>query len=213
VHKWLFGPYGLSFLYAAEAWWQDERTEPLVQDEHNRLGADGDIVLPFDAIRGYAEDFARGARRFDAGGRPNPILLPMVSAALKQVMAWRPDRIEVSLKPLMARLVSGARALDLVTPRHHGPHLVGIGPGPQDVPQGGCHIEELAEYAELLAAREKWADEASSYLHSRRIFVSSRGGSLRVAVHVYNSIEDVGIFLEAMRAFVQPRRAASTSLL
>ncbi|CAK9022583.1 Glycosyltransferase 8 domain-containing protein 1 [Durusdinium trenchii] len=115
VHKWLFGPYGLSLaarsgprarpslktkqltfvshsrmqreVYASEEWSNDAKTEPIVQDEHNRLGADGDVCLAFDLARpGYSETFQNGAKKFDAGGRMNPILLPMVAGALEQAL-------------------------------------------------------------------------------------------------------------------------------
>ena len=43
-------------VYVAPEWSQEPVTEPIVQDEHNRLGADGDICLPFDLdVPGYSE--------------------------------------------------------------------------------------------------------------------------------------------------------------
>ena len=45
-----------SEVYVSPEWSQDAATEPIVQDEHNRLGADGDVCLPFDLERpGYSE--------------------------------------------------------------------------------------------------------------------------------------------------------------
>merc|ERR1712070_1039828 len=129
-----------------------------------RLGADGDSVLPFDAASGYPEEFMQGARRFDAGGRANPILLPMIEAALSQVLEWSPRSIEATLQPLTASLAAGARALDLWVPQHHAPHFLGVYPGPRDVPKGGSYIEGLPVYKQLLAAREKWSDEACAFL-------------------------------------------------
>ena len=46
------------------------------------------------------EAFQAGAKRFDAGGRPNPVLLPMVATALKQVLEWSPERISERLEML-----------------------------------------------------------------------------------------------------------------
>ena len=46
------------------------------------------------------EAFQTGAKKFDAGGRINPILLPMVSRALEQVLAWTPDAIASRLAQL-----------------------------------------------------------------------------------------------------------------
>ena len=36
-------------------------------------------------MRGYPDTFEPGAKRFDGGGRPNPIGLPMLDVALQQV--------------------------------------------------------------------------------------------------------------------------------
>lgn len=202
VHKWLFGPYGLSFMYASEKWCTNPRTEPIVHDEHNRVGADGDKVLPFHPTLGYAEEWMVGARRFDSGGRPNPILLPMVEMALTQILAWGQANIEVSLSLLTARVAAGSRVLGLSVPAHFAPHFVGVGPGPQDAPGGKSPVD--------VEARERWADAASSHLEARNIYVSSRGGSLRVAPHVYNTFDDIDKFLEALGSFVRVRRPTAS---
>lgn len=201
VHKWLFGPYGMSFLYAAEEFSRDPRSEPLVQDEHNRAGASGDICLEFELSRpGYAEEFQPGARKFDAGGRHNPILLPMIEAALTQVLTWGPTRIQATTAVLVARVEAGARQLGLDMPAHHAPHIVGVGAGAQDVPPGSVNTSSL---------RTQWADDASAFLKTRRIYVSSRAGVLRVAPNVYNSLKDVDVFLAALKEFTLLRRSGA----
>ena len=68
----------------------------------------------------------------NTGGRPNPILLPMVEMALTQILAWGQANIEVSLSLLTARVAAGSRVLGLSVPAHFAPHFVGVGPGPQD---------------------------------------------------------------------------------
>ena len=42
VHKWLFGPYGLSLVYASEEWSEDPNTEPIVQ-----VGLLESLIEPF----------------------------------------------------------------------------------------------------------------------------------------------------------------------
>lgn len=186
VHKWLFGPYGMSLVYAAEEWSSNPMTEPIVQDEHNRLGADGDICLPFEMSPvGYSEDFQDGAKKFDAGGRLNPILLPMVSRALQQVLDWTPERISSRLTQLTQRCVAGAQRLGLVTPRSHAPHLVGLSPPPE------------------VQTPSEWADAACSYLKERSIHISSRAGCLRVAPHVYNNEADIDALLAALHGLME----------
>jgi len=183
VHKWLFGPYGMSLVYVAEEWSKNPMTEPIVQDEHNRLGADGDICLPFELAPhvGYAETFQDGAKKFDSGGRLNPILLPMVSRALQQVLEWQPNRIARRLAQLTQRCVEGTEHLKLRTPKSHAPHMLGIRPGSE---VETCHMQ--------------WADAACSYLKERGIHVSSRAGCLRIAPHLYNDEADIDTLLDAL---------------
>lgn len=83
VHKWLRGPTGASLVYVSpdvhESW------QPL--DQHGRSR---DFVIhnksTWDASKnemgpqGYSEKFINDARKFDSGGKPNPILLPMIRA-------------------------------------------------------------------------------------------------------------------------------------
>ncbi|CAE7554191.1 csd [Symbiodinium natans] len=200
VHKWLFGPYGLSLVYVAPEWSQDPATEPIVHDEHNRLGADGDVCLPFDLERpGYSEDFQEGAKKFDAGGRVNPILMPMVAGALKQVLEWHPDRIGATLAGLTARCAEGAIRMGLQVPSSHAPHFLGVGPSAEDVDR------ELHESGATARGRseaaERWADAAAAYLKQHRIHVSSRAGVLRVAPHVYNTSRDIDEFLRVLASF------------
>ncbi|CAE8612037.1 unnamed protein product [Polarella glacialis] len=211
VHKWLFGPYGLSLVYASERWCQDARSEPIVHDEHNRFGADKDQILPFDPSRpGYSEKLQLGARRFDSGGRANPILLPMVEAALTQVLAWKPERIAETLASLTNRCAAGSKQLGFVTPALHAPHFLGVGPGPAHL-ENELSLSRRGGEAELTRAEAalRWADAASAHLKKEQgVCVSARAGVLRVAPHVYNSPADVDLFLEGLKSFQEARGVA-----
>ncbi|CAE7270594.1 csd [Symbiodinium pilosum] len=204
VHKWLFGPYGLSLVYVAPEWSQEPVTEPIVQDEHNRLGADGDICLPFDLdVPGYSEDFQEGAKKFDAGGRVNPILMPMVARALKQVLDWHPDRISTTLAPLTAQCAEGATRMGLHVPSWHAPHFLGIGPNVEDI---DGEIQGHDPPCSQSLAAERWADAAAANMKRNGIHVSSRAGVLRVAPHVYNLPSDIDAFLSALATFRRNHR-------
>jgi len=54
--------------------------------------------------RGYPTQFQEGARRLDAGGRPNPICIPMLAKALEQVAEWTPERVALYCRPLTDRI-------------------------------------------------------------------------------------------------------------
>ena len=77
VHKWLCAPYGMSIMYIApefHAIWG-----PIDHHERSHVGSDQpawDEVGAMNNTTGYPTLFFDGARRFDFGGRPNPILIP-----------------------------------------------------------------------------------------------------------------------------------------
>jgi hypothetical protein len=202
VHKWLFGAYGLSCLYVAREWWQDERLQPLVEDEHMRSHmANADDEVAFDLkLPGYPVALRDGARRLDGGGRPNPILLPMALDGMELVLRWDPATTSAALAPLTQRIcLRCSQELGLWVPPVHGPHFVGVGPGERD----GCKtLEEVAE----------WVSAASKRLKQKRIYVTARLKVLRVAPHRYTTFQDVDRFVEELSSFVLDRRKSHSRL-
>jgi selenocysteine lyase/cysteine desulfurase len=171
-YKWLMGPYSLGYLYVAPAY---REGRPL---EHNWLlrGGSEDFARLVD----YRDDFQPGARRYDVGERSNFLLVPMASAALRQLHAWGVEALQETVRGLTERLVRGARALGLEAPpdAHRAGHLVG------------------------LKRRGGYAPEVAAKLAAQRIFVSVRGESLRVSPHLYNSEAEVDRLLEALAPWV-----------
>jgi len=202
VHKWLLGAYGLCCLYVAPEMWADERLLPLVEDEHSRAHmVSNDDEVPFDLqLPGYPAAYKHGACRLDNGGRPNPILLPMAEDGLNMVLEWGVDKIAKTLEPLTRRIHERCvKELGLWVPPQHGPHFLGVGPGPAD----GCHTPE-----EVTA----WARDAARFLKERRIYVTGRLKVIRVAPHVITSIAEVDRLVETLGKFVRARRAAGEEL-
>merc|ERR1712232_121087 len=153
--------------------------------------ANADDEVAFDLkLPGYPTAYRHGARRLDAGGRPNPILLPMAEDGLRLVSEWEPARTAAALEPLTRRIRQRCTdELRLWTPELHGPHFLGVGPGPEDL---CASAEEVAE----------WVRQASAFLKQNRVYVSARLKVLRVAPHLYSSMADVDRFVEVMREFV-----------
>eukprot|EP00301_Raphidiophrys_heterophryoidea_P005962 c12446_g2_i4.p1 GENE.c12446_g2_i4~~c12446_g2_i4.p1 ORF type:complete len:419 (+),score=81.28 c12446_g2_i4:37-1257(+) len=187
VHKWLFGPFGLAFLYASPAY--HKSGVPIEFHEHNRYGADADTCLPFinrDDFVGYEERFKSGARRFDSGGRPNPILLPMINEGLKQVLDWSPEWIQKSISSMTQQICQHAEAIGLQTTfRASAGHMVGIC---RDIANPTSHHD--------------FADQLSKFLRAHNIHTSSRFGFVRVAPHVYCSPRDIEATKKALTEFV-----------
>lgn len=170
AYKWLLGPYGLSFMYAAPHM-QDGL--PLEDHLFNHGGVDS-----ITGGLGYPEGFTKGARRYDAGEYLSLITLPMIQVALKQLQAWAPARVSDAIRPITARIAQGAEDLGLeIAPEpFRTPHILGIrrpGGFPADI-----------------AAR----------LEAESVYVSSRGGAVRVSPHLCNDINDADIFVERIGA-------------
>lgn len=147
VHKWLRGPPGASLVYVAPE--LNDKWQPLDQHGRSRDMADG---ASWDASKdemgpsGYPEKYFKDARKFDSGGKPNPLLLPMLRLGMEQVVE-RVDltTIQASLKALMTPLLEWAlspmpnrnnhQPWFTLTPGPHCYHLVGIRPTFLTVPE------------------------------------------------------------------------------
>ncbi len=168
-YKWLLGPYSLGFLWVAP-----ERRDgrPIEFNWIARAGSEN-----FARLIDYREDYQPGARRFDVGERSNFILVPMLNAALEQILAWGVGAIEATLAARTA--VIAARATRL-----------GLGSAPTALRAGhflGLRFPGGELPAGLLSA-----------LAAERVHVSVRGASLRVTPHVYNTDEDIDRLFAAL---------------
>lgn len=117
-YKWLLGPFGLSYLYVAEAF-RDGR--PLEENWIVREGADD-----FSALIDYRDDYQPGARRFDVGARTEIELTPIAVTALEQLLAWGVGNIAASLEHVTERIGRQVEARGLGVPAIRGPHMLGM---------------------------------------------------------------------------------------
>ncbi len=170
TYKWLFGPYSLGFLYVHPRY-QDGK--PL---EHGWIARKNSE--DFAGLVNYQDEFQPGARRFDVGERSNFALMPMVLAALQQILAWQVPEIKATLSTMTNRIAQRAGALGLkVTPAHlRAAHLMGLR-FPKGVP------------ADLVEALSK-----------NNIYVSVRGDSIRISPHLYNTENDIDRLFETLAA-------------
>jgi selenocysteine lyase/cysteine desulfurase len=169
-YKWLFGPYSLGFLYV-HPHYQDGK--PL---EHGWIARKNSE--DFAGLVNYQDEFQPGARRFDVGERSNFALMPMVLAALQQILDWQVTEIAATLSTMTNRIAERAIELDLkVAPAHlRGPHLMGLR-FPEGVPTD--LVEALSE---------------------NNIYVSVRGDSIRISPHLYNTENDIDRLFEILAA-------------
>lgn len=168
AYKCLLGPYGLTYLYVAPAW---REGRPLEEGWLNRTNA-----ADFSKLTEYCDDYVPGARRYDSGERSSTILLPMARASLEQILEWTVERIEATTRPIIEHIVARADELELWHPplESCSPCMVGVGlPGDSPVDLG----RRLAEEGIHVSVRQHYA---------------------RVAPHVYNTVEDVDRWFEAL---------------
>ena len=169
-YKWLLGPYSLGFLYVHPRY---HNGKPL---EHGWIARKNSE--DFAGLVNYQDEFQPGARRFDVGERSNFALMPMVVAALQQILDWQVDEIAATLSDMTGRIAERAVGLGLrVAPVHlRGPHLMGLR-FPEGVP---AHLVDR--------------------LSQNKIYVSVRGDSIRISPHLYNTTDDINKLLEILES-------------
>src|SRR2546430_298041 len=120
-YKWLLGPYGLAYFYAAPKW-RDSGT-PIEYSWLTRAGSED-----FGRLIEYRDDYRPGARRFDMGEFPQFVLAPMAAAALRQILAWGFARIESSPSMFPHHIARCAQGIDYVVlpAAERSPHMIGI---------------------------------------------------------------------------------------
>jgi selenocysteine lyase/cysteine desulfurase len=169
-YKWLFGPYGLGYLYVAPKW--RERGIPLEQSWLTRAGSED-----FARLVDYRDEYRPGARRFDMGEFPQFVLTPMAMAALRQIVAWGVSNIQESISALTGRIAECARGegYAILPPEQRCGHMIGIR-HPEGIPL-----------------------ELPTLLREAKVFVSIRGDSIRIAPHLYNDGNDIDRLFEVLR--------------
>lgn len=157
-YKWLLGPYGLAYLWAAPQW-RDAGT-PL---EHGWMACDHDALWNAAANAEIAS--LPGARRFDADGVCDLTRLAMAEAALTQVLAWGVSDIASALRTRMGTFAAALRACGLEDwlPSGEFAHF--------------CALQPPAEYAEALAQA----------LRTEAVVLTLHEGRLRIAPHLHVS--------------------------
>ncbi len=167
-YKFLLGPYGMALGWYGERFHEGM---PIEENWANRKNSDD-----FARLVDYQPEYRPRAQRFNVGEQSNFIAIPMMQAALEQVLEWGPERIQDYCRRLVAPWLDRLRAIGIgVEPAVW--HLFGL-----RLPKG-VDPEQLKER-----------------LAGQRISVSVRGASVRVAPHVYNTAQDMEHLVEVLQA-------------
>lgn len=168
-YKWLTGPYSIGVAYFGPRY--DDGT-PLEETWIAREGSEN-----FGGLVQYRDGYRPGAARYDVGEASNFILVPMLAAALEQLLDWGVAEIQAYCGGLTADLVVelGERGFKVAGDEWRAGHLVGLRVPP---------AMDLADLQERL--------------RKRRVLVSARGDAVRLSPHVYNDRADI----DALRAIL-----------
>jgi selenocysteine lyase/cysteine desulfurase len=168
TYKWLLGPYGRAFLYAAG---RHQGGIPLEQTSAGRRDVRAENEVYFADI-GYVSD----ARRFDMGERDHFISLEMAAIGMEMMAEWGAAAVAQRLAMLTDRIAEGVREIGVNVPerRLRAPHILSLG-FRAGMPKG--LVEGLA------------ADG---------IYVAQRLGRMRVSPHVFNDEADADRFVAAL---------------
>ena len=160
-YKWLLGPFGLGYLWAAP---HRRDGKPLEEGWIVRAGAED-----FSGLVDYQDEYAPGARRYDVGQRSTFYLLPMAVAALEQLLAWGIADVASSIGAVTDEVErkAGERGLYVAPSTDRARHLIGVR-APDGLPNG--LVGSLAEHG---------------------VYVSVRGDSIRISPHLYNDESDI----------------------
>ncbi|WP_020594025.1 aminotransferase class V-fold PLP-dependent enzyme [Kiloniella laminariae] len=164
AYKWLLCPYSMAFLYVAPKWQSGKAIE------HNQFNH-----KPRDPVTGIVSP-KEGAARFDMGERNNFVSLSMAVAAMTQVVAWGPEKIQAALRPLtdLAARHAEDRGWRVPPANSRTGHIIGI------------------------TFREKLPEKTGEKLARKNIYVGERGGGLRISPYLYNTSGDIEVFFKAM---------------
>lgn len=179
VHKWLRSCSGASLVYV----------HPSVRDEWQPLDQHGrgrDFGTPaYDASKdemskdGYPTAFFKDARKFDSGGKPNPVLLPILRASLEEIVTLDIDEAQQQLKALMSPFLQWASANGYSLPSSHAHHLVGIRPTTQ-------------------ISTEKMIAIATRLESDHNIYIAVRCGAFRISPYLDCTSADMDRLVQAL---------------
>lgn len=166
-YKWLLGPYSIGVAYFGERF---DHGTPLDNNWMNHEGAEN-----FSNLVNYNHTLKPKAVRYDIGESSNFILVPMLSEAIMQLLAWTPAAIQNYAKDISEESCNTLKNAGyfIEEPTYRGHHLFGI----------------------YLAPHHRIAD-IKARLSKATIFVSYRGNAIRISPNVYNTKEDMDRLLK-----------------
>ncbi|WP_232826745.1 aminotransferase class V-fold PLP-dependent enzyme [Cognataquiflexum aquatile] len=168
-YKWLMGPYSIGLAYYSEYF---NNGIPLEESWVNRSNAQN-----FSGLTNYVDDYAPGAGRYNVGEYGNFILLPMMNAAIEQILEWKTENIQSYCHELTQPLIAYLR-------------------------ENGYWVEEDEFRAKhlfgFLLPPSISQETLLQKLQENKIYVSVRGKAIRLSTHLYNTEEDIAMLVRTL---------------
>ena len=169
-YKWLMGPYSIGMAYYGDMF---DQGMPIENNWINRQGSD-----QFSGLTHYEEQFLPGALRYEVGEHSNFILVPMLIAAIKQLLKWTPLGIQQYCEGLCHDAIDTLRSEGYTVEASEGraSHLFGV------------YFNENTTMERIEQA-----------LSRHRVKISVRDQALRISPNVYNDQKDVQRLVSALK--------------
>ena len=169
-YKWLMGPYSLGLAYYNEKF---DHGDPIEECWINKLESED-----FQNLANYQEVYKPHAARYNVSESSNFILVPMLAAAIKQILAWTPKAIQE-----YCQMISSDAIHELI--------------------EHGCQIEEKTYRSNHLFGIRLSTDfdleSIKNSMAENNVYVSFRGNAIRVAPHVYNRQIDFAKLVQCIK--------------
>jgi selenocysteine lyase/cysteine desulfurase len=169
AYKWLLGPYSSGLAFYSERF---NNGDPLEYSWMTRKGGND-----FSRLTAYPENFGEGAMRYNVGEFSDFIALPMLKAALEQILKWKPEHIQTYCQNLLGELFEFLQDKKIQKDDDNAvsAHLYGL-----FLPKGVNQEKLMQDFK------------------TENIHLSSRGNSIRISPHVYNDADDISALLNIL---------------
>ncbi|MCC6725730.1 MAG: aminotransferase class V-fold PLP-dependent enzyme [Saprospiraceae bacterium] len=173
-YKWLMGAYGLGLAYYSERF---DNGIPIEENWIVRAASEN-----FENLTNYQPNYKPSANRYCMGENSQFIAVPMLSAALEQLLEWGVANIQAYVEqlsePYLEEMADFGFTIEEKSWRSN--HLVGV---------------RLPEKINLTELKKATVESG--------VFVSYRGGAMRISPHLYNDHLDFQRLLAAIKSVIK----------
>jgi len=169
-YKWLMGPYSIGVAYYGAKF---DGGEPIEENWINRLKSDD-----FTNLVDYQPLYRPKANRYSVGEQSNFTLVPMLLAAIEQLLEWEVSNIQKYCATITKDAICKIQEIGfkVAQEEQRSAHLFGI------------QLENQVN-----------KDRLQQAFKENKVWVSFRGSALRVGPNVYNDEKDLEKLVECLK--------------